>query len=539
MKRFIIRMLDNMITNNNDESTKKRGVIKIKIEDADSKPSTSQKQSEDVESKTENSTMSPVKDSMFPMIEMPSFNEPKLEGAGEDADPISLFDKSSGIGLVCVFDGLGGAGSRIYKDRNGEEHTAAYIASRVVRKIIQNIYVEKIESRQSDTALKKQFSRQNNQEGDLHENIFSDMEEVRNEANSEETLSTTNVREFIKEFLVEIKPDNLVAGLKQMTKGYISKNESAFDSLSSEFPTTMAGCVYYIDKEKELLELNCFWAGDSRVYLFDVDKMHFLTTDDADAPDGDPFSPENMDLKMSQCICLDKPFTIHFDSMVTTYSAEKPLLLMAATDGCFGYFRNPILFEKMVRESLLCDNSEQWANKTKQAIIDNGRHDDLSMASVIVGTGDMKTAGEVLSKRLRAEIFESYDRWINDFAKQRRMVNSTVDSLMQERIQLLSEIKQLHTEIESYKDVGEKISAKSKEIAEMETLIAKLKEDLDKMLAISDSVGGLKGRLSGMESLKQEKDKAWESEKKRLEEMDLMFKQKNNSFYKEYRNSIV
>src|SRR5688572_6147156 len=78
-----------------------------------------------------------------------SINIEKVFGKGEDAEPILDLYKDGDI-LISVFDGLGGAGSSIYKDEDGMTHTGAYYASRFAKDIVKEYFIN------------YQFSKENN-----------------------------------------------------------------------------------------------------------------------------------------------------------------------------------------------------------------------------------------------------------------------------------------------------------------------------------------------------------------------------------------
>jgi hypothetical protein len=62
------------------------------------------------------------------------FNLEKIAGQGEDSDPIVRHGR--GLGLVAVFDGMGGAGGTVYETPDGP-HTGAYLASRLARDVVE------------------------------------------------------------------------------------------------------------------------------------------------------------------------------------------------------------------------------------------------------------------------------------------------------------------------------------------------------------------------------------------------------------------
>ena len=58
----------------------------------------------------------------------------KIAGQGEDSDPILRDGRE--LGLVAVFDGMGGAGGTVYETPDGPR-TGAYLASRVARDVVE------------------------------------------------------------------------------------------------------------------------------------------------------------------------------------------------------------------------------------------------------------------------------------------------------------------------------------------------------------------------------------------------------------------
>lgn len=62
----------------------------------------------------------------------------RIPGHGEDADPLVLFHRPTGRGLISVFDGVGGAGRTVAgRTAAGVDHTQAWVASRRVRGLVE------------------------------------------------------------------------------------------------------------------------------------------------------------------------------------------------------------------------------------------------------------------------------------------------------------------------------------------------------------------------------------------------------------------
>ena len=71
-----------------------------------------------------------------------AFNLGKIPDQGEDSDPI-LRDGPD-LGLVGVFDGMGGAGGTVYETPEGRR-TGAYLASRVARDVVEQRMLDLLE----------------------------------------------------------------------------------------------------------------------------------------------------------------------------------------------------------------------------------------------------------------------------------------------------------------------------------------------------------------------------------------------------------
>src|SRR5215210_5228222 len=71
-----------------------------------------------------------------------AFNLGKIPDQGEDSDPI-LRDGPD-LGLVGVFDGMGGAGGTVYETPDGPR-TGAYLASRLARDVVERCMLDAIE----------------------------------------------------------------------------------------------------------------------------------------------------------------------------------------------------------------------------------------------------------------------------------------------------------------------------------------------------------------------------------------------------------
>ena len=71
-----------------------------------------------------------------------AFNLGKIPDQGEDSDPI-LRDGPD-LGLLGVFDGMGGAGGTVYETPEGRR-TGAYLASRIARDVVEQRMLDLLE----------------------------------------------------------------------------------------------------------------------------------------------------------------------------------------------------------------------------------------------------------------------------------------------------------------------------------------------------------------------------------------------------------
>lgn len=217
-----------------------------------------------------------------------SFLKEKKTGSGEDSVKFSFNRESAFFG---VFDGCGGAGSQICSRFSGK--TEAYVASRAVADAFQVWY------EQSNVSAKWQ---------------------------------TDQLKRIILNYLSDC--DELI-GERSMLVGGMRK----------KFPTTAAAGICY--PGKRTVEVDFFWAGDSRVYLLNEQGLAQLTEDDLGGID----AMENLtkDGVLTNMINLSRDFTIHSGHI----SMDRPGIVFAATDGCFGYFSTPMEFEYLLLETML------------------------------------------------------------------------------------------------------------------------------------------------------------------------------------------
>lgn len=212
----------------------------------------------------------------------------KKRDNGEDCETHSINKDAAYWG---VFDGCGGAGSQQCPKFFGK--TEAYIASRVVGEAFQNWF------------------------------------------ESSNPVAGWDVRALKNLVLGNLKECEELVGEKSLLVGGIKK----------KFPTTAAAGICY--PGKKTIEVDLYWAGDSRVYLLTPQGLAQLTEDDLGGID----AMQNLtdDGVLTNVINLSTDFSIHTGHI----SLDRPGFIFAATDGCFGYLSTPMEFEFLLLETML------------------------------------------------------------------------------------------------------------------------------------------------------------------------------------------
>lgn len=294
-----------------------------------------------------------------------SFMKEKITGRGEDSTPLSL--TTDNRIYTGVFDGMGGSGASLYKDNEGVERTGAYIASRIVKKKVEDILI------------------------------------------SNSNLSIDSIINLLKKEISET--------LETENKKYQNKEKSALrSSLLRTFPTTLAVCS--CEKFNESYKIDSIWAGDSRNYLLTDKGLFQLSIDDLN-PQQDPYENLRNDAPLSNCICVDRKYILNHNTIETNTSC----CIISATDGCFGYSLSPMHFEQLLLNSLKQSKSViEWENELIKRIGEISG-DDFSFSAFIIGYLDFKDFKDKLNQRyniLRNQLkkIENYQCEIKRFKKE-------------------------------------------------------------------------------------------------------------------------
>ena len=276
------------------------------------------------------------------------FNLAKQIGHGEDSDPI-LRDGPD-LGLVGVFDGMGGAGGTVYDTPDGP-YTGAYIASRTARDVVERRMLDLLEP---DWNL--------------------------NGAAAAEDLQRS-VRQALEDRLAELNapPSRLRSKLLRA------------------LPTTMAIiALQRTHRQGSAWTGHVFWAGDSRVYALTPEGLHQLSTDDLRDP-SDAMANLHRDSVVSNAMSADTDFHVNYRRV----ALQAPFVVICATDGCFGYLPTPMHFEHLVVKALVeAGSTQSWSRKVQEAV-SAVTGDDAAMGLMAVGA-DLDALQSLYLPRLTA-----------------------------------------------------------------------------------------------------------------------------------------
>ena len=244
-------------------------------------------------------------------------------------------------GVLAVFDGCGGSGARKHGDYAG--HSEAFMASRLCAGAVY-------------ACVQHQFPLK------MEPAVFA------------QQVLTPAIAGTIRANRPAEKPGSI------QIKG-----------LMHTLPSTMAAAL--IQKEPDALMVSPIWAGDSRIYILDASGLSQLTVDDSNQPD--PMEGLYDDGIHTNVICDDRPVRLNCRS----YRIKPPFLVIAATDGCFGYVSTPMEFEGMLLHTLLeSDSVAQWEDNLCK-LIASYAGDDHTLCMASFGYGSFDGIQKAFSKR--------------------------------------------------------------------------------------------------------------------------------------------
>ena len=205
-----------------------------------------------------------------------------------------------------VFDGCGGSGGKVYPAFGG--HTGAWAASRAAAASAGEWFLSGFQNKNKEAP---------------------------------------ELASYVRKYLKTCK--------EQDTGGQV-----LLGSLSKDFPTTIAAfCMN--DTKGNIVDF--YWCGDSRCYVLDKDGLHQVTADDSAVQD----AMQNLreDAAMTNVASASQDFILHRG----TKKIRKPAVILAATDGCFGYLLSPMEWERTLLETMHCASSEEkWMDLLDERI---------------------------------------------------------------------------------------------------------------------------------------------------------------------------
>lgn len=271
---------------------------------------------------------------------------------GEDAEPLLHAHAETRCRCLAVFDGMGGAGALASGSPDGRSE--AFRAARLARGVVAELAGER-----SLCAMDVDESRQ---------------------------LVERSLRDAFRADPSD--PDGAASRTRLISK------------MIRRLPTTLAMAV--VASAARDVVVRALWVGDSRVYaLTPADGLMQLTRDHVRYP-RDAFDALYDDPPLSNCISADGEFSV--EAVERTF--RPPVLVFAATDGVFGYWRSPMHFESALLTSLRESASvDDWEARLG-ASIESVAADDASMAAVVVTMRGLRSFSRAFHRRsqlLRSE----------------------------------------------------------------------------------------------------------------------------------------
>ena len=173
--------------------------------------------------------------------------------------------------------------------------------------------------------------------------------------------------------------------------------------------------VFFGKHRQEEILIHILWAGDSRIYLLDQDGLAQVTRDDTDIEDA--FENLTSDGAMTNVLSSDGDYVIHS----RTLHIEKPVILIAATDGCFGYVPSPVEFERLLLEALLASPDPPLFKSALRKFMGEIAGDDLALSFMSFFFGDYKNMQASFADRMHF-LKAQYPEVLRDAAEDREIL---------------------------------------------------------------------------------------------------------------------
>lgn len=271
-----------------------------------------------------------------------------MQGYGEDSKSHNVTESG---GYISVFDGCGGLGSKRYEQAKG--HTGAYLASRLAAKRVLELerkYPGYLYAHDAAAKLQRFLSRQ---------------------------------FKTYKACLEDAQPTFKMKG-----------------DLQKALPTTAVIIAAQCDEDG--IAGKYLWAGDSRGYILTRRGLAQVTADDIEG-DEDALSNLSGDARLKNMLNADVPFVLN----EKTIEVREPSVLLAATDGVFGYIATPMEFEYLLLSTLnRAQAFLQWEENLKTEI-SKFASDDFTLSMMICGFKNFEALKTYFYER-QQELFKQY-----------------------------------------------------------------------------------------------------------------------------------
>ena len=268
----------------------------------------------------------------------------KVSGKGEDAEPAMRIHRS-GVGVLGVFDGTGGAGAasaRLLPD--GTDLSGAYVASRLAKEVTEAWGTETLDRGSGP----------------------SDPDQLRDRLQRALTDETTY-------------PDVPRSTMK--------------GSLQRVLPTTLAATVFRVGEPAVSVDAA---VGGRLPGLRSHPRPGPAGADHRRHPRDRRAGPIRNDQPMSNLVCADRPFVINH----RRYEIDQPVVLLAATDGCFGYVRTPAHFEHLLLDTMArASGTGSWTIELVESLAAIAA-DDCSFSLGAFGFGSFEQMQGEFARRL-------------------------------------------------------------------------------------------------------------------------------------------